>query len=111
MKLETTRSNEQKIIIGEYNKVALKVDYFWDAHGDLINWNEHVDEPTYLPWADIKIRKYSFVENLCGKEFYFVTDQLIVNDRVIAGDLLEYNLEKDESGFETLVCKLAVGWG
>lgn len=109
--LETKRTNEVTELLGDFKDINLKVDYFWDSHGKLINWTKYVKEPTSWSGVNVKIRKYSFTENMGGREYDFETKQLWVNNKLIAGDLIDCKLKLDGSTGSTLYCKVAVGWG
>ena len=105
--LEPKRTNEVTEVLGDFKDINLKVDYFWDSHGKLIKWAE----PTSWSGANVKIRKYSFTENLGGKEYDFETIQLWVNNKLIAGDVIDCKLKLDGNTGSTLYCRVTVGWG
>ena len=109
--LETVRTNEVTEILGDFKNVKLKVDYFWDSHGKLINWNESVKEPTAWSDVNVQIKKYSFTEKMFDSEYDFETRQLWVNDKQIAGDVIDCKLRLDGETGRTLYCRVAVGWG
>lgn len=106
-----TRTNEKTETFAEYKDVILKVDYFWDSHGKLFNWNECVEEPTFWSKVDVEIRKYSFTEHLRNQAFDFEVHQLWVNGKLISGDVISYKAKTDFLGVTTVHCKVAVGWG
>jgi hypothetical protein len=108
--LERTRTNEQKRVVGGYKDVSLKVNYFWDSHGNLINWNHCVEEQTTWPKADVQIIKYTFTEHLLGKDLDFKMHQLNVNGKLISGDVISHKA-KDEMGELVVYCDVVVGWG
>lgn len=111
VELAVTRTNEKTETFAEYKDVILKVDYFWDSHGNLINWNECVEEPTFWSKADVQIQKYSFTEHLLNQDFDFEVHQLIVNGKQIAGDVMSHKATTDFLGVTTVYCRVAVGWG
>jgi hypothetical protein len=47
---------------------------------------------------------------MLGQEFDFETDQLIVNGKMISGDVIDWS-HKVEDNTITLYCRVAVGWG
>ena len=108
--LETSRTNEKKETLQKFNNVDLKVDYFWDSHGKLINWNESVDSPTKWTNVNVEIILYSFTENISDNAYDFVNRQLVVNGKVISGDLLDGTISKFGNK-TTLYCRVVVGWG
>lgn len=106
-----TRTNEQTEVFAEYKDVILKVDYFWNSHGELINWNEHVEEPTFWSGVDVQIQKYTFTERLLERDFDFEVHQLLVNGKHISGDVISHKAKTDFLGVTTVYCRVAVGWG
>lgn len=108
---ETTRTNEVTEILGDFKNVNLKVDYFWDSHGKLVNWNDSVGEPTSWSDVNVQIKKYSFTEKMFDSEYDFETRQLWVNGKQIAGDVIDCKLKLDVKTGNTLYCRVAVGWG
>ena len=108
--LKTSRTNEKKETLQKFNNIDLKVDYFWDSHGKLIDWNESVDSPTEWSNVDVEIILYSFTENLSGTTYDFVNRQLVVDGKVISGDLLKATINKSGNK-TTLHCRMVVGWG
>lgn len=111
VELALTRTNEKTETFAEYKDVILKVDYFWNSHGKLINWNECVEEPTYWSKAHVQIQKYSFTEHLMDRDFDFEVHQLLVDGKHIAGDVMSHKATTDFLGVTTVYCKVAVGWG
>lgn len=109
--LETKRTNEVTEILGDFKNINLKVDYFWDNHGKLINWNDSVEEPTSWSKVDVKIRKYSFTEKMLDNEYDFETLQLWVNNKLIAGDVIDCKVKLVGETVKALYCKVTVGWG
>jgi hypothetical protein len=110
MNIETKRTNELTTVVGDFKDVDLKVEYYWDNHGKLINWTDCVEDPNFWSKADVQIKRYSFTENLLGKSFDFEMLQLVVNGRMISGDVIKYFLEEDKDG-TLLKCFVTVGWG
>jgi hypothetical protein len=109
--LKTVRTNEKTTILEDYKDIILKVDYFWDSHGKLIKWNESVAEPTYWSGVDVQIQKYEFTEHLLNRDFDFEVHQLVVNGKLIAGDVYSHREKTDFTGVTTVTCKVVVGWG
>ena len=108
---ETTRTNEVTEILGDFKSINLEVDYFWDSHGKLVNWNDSIKEPTSWSNVNVQIKKYSFTEKMFDSEYDFETRQLWVNNRLLAGDVIDCKLKLDGKTGSTLYCRVAVGWG
>ena len=109
--ISTPRIKDQTMTVRVFRNVSLKINYYWDSHGELINWNNLVQTPTFWSKANVQIRRHSFTEVLLNKLFDFTEDQLVVNDRLIPGDLINYIVDTDTDGNVLVTCDLAIGWG
>lgn len=98
-------------VLYEQEHVNVKVDYFWDNHGDLVNWNKFTDLPTSWKDAKVKLEKKQLTQTLFNKEYTFEVTQLTINDNVISGDVLNCIIEKGFDGSDTFICRITVGWG
>lgn len=105
--LQTSRTNEKKETIQKFDNIDLKVEYFWDSHGKLIKWKESADEWTNV---NVEIILYSFTENIADNSYDFENRQLVVNGKVISGDLHDVTINKSGNK-TTLYCRVVVGWG
>ena len=110
--VETKRTNEKKEVIQSYSKVDVVVAYYWNAHGNLVHWSDHVDEFTEWSGVDAQIIRYSFTEEFFGNSYDFATKQLFINDKVVAGELEDCTVQfNPASNKTTLYCRVVVGWG
>lgn len=105
--LQTSRTNEKKETIQKFDNIDLKVEYFWDSHGKLIKWKESADEWTNV---NVEIILYSFTENIADNSYDFENRQLVVDGKVISGDLHDATINKSGNK-TTLYCRVVVGWG
>lgn len=104
------RTNEKKTVIYEYDKAQLRVGYFWNNHGELIDWNWYVEEPRF--WSDAKVRviEYAFTMKLRDEDCDFKVYQLEVNGKIISGSCTNIQVV-DEEGKVIIDCQVVVGWG
>ena len=110
--VETKRINEKKVVIQSYSEVDVVVAYYWSDHGNLIFWSDHVDEPT--KWSDVAVQvvSHSFTEEFFGNSYDFETRQLVINDKVVAGELEDCTAYYEPANNKTvLYCRVIVGWG
>jgi hypothetical protein len=112
--LETNRINEKKELLQSFSAVDVQVDYFWDSYGSYVNWNNHTIAPKTWSDANVQIVLYSFttVFPSTGNSYDFETNQLVINDKVVSGDLIDCTVKLDPANNKTcLYCRVAVGWG
>jgi hypothetical protein len=112
VEFKTTRTNEKKEVIQSYSNINVEIDYVWDSHGDLFDWTEHTEEQTIWEAADVQIIRHSFTEELLGSSYDFEHVQLIVDGKVISGDLIGCTIKLDPANNKKcLCCRVTVGWG
>ncbi len=109
--LKTTRINESREVLNAFSGVDVKVNYYWDNHGKLINWNKHTEAPKAWTSVDARIEAYSFTEVLVNSSHDFKTVQLYVANQLVPGELTQCIIKVDGKGKSTLHCKVTVGWG
>lgn len=104
------RTNEKIETLMTIEKASLKVDYFWNHHGKLIDWNEYVCYPFEWSNANVNISKVSFTQEISEHAFDFEATQLAVNNYKLGGDVVEINVELEDNTIK-IYCKVVVGWG
>lgn len=108
-----TRTNERILTLAEYDNVNLKVSYYWDSHGKLVNWNDLVNKPKF--WSCVKVRidecSYSQTFDFMDKTMDFKDINLYVNDELISSDVVEVSRRRSKDGTVTVYCKIIIGWG
>jgi len=109
--LKVTRTNEKRETLGAWWGVNVKVNYYWDNHGKLIDWNEHVEAPTSWTDAMATIEVYSFTECLINNTHDFRVVRLHVDNKLVPGELVNCIAKVDGNGKVTLHCKVVAGWG
>ena len=105
-------NNERKVEqIMSIKNANLIVDYFWDNHGEEVDWNDYTKQPTVFNNADVVINRLTIYQQVLDKVFEFESNQLVVNSTVISGDTTCVEVDLNNSGDLTVYCKVTVGWG
>lgn len=107
-----TRTNEKRETLIAFKNIDVKVKYFWDDHGKLINWDKLSGLSTEYIDAKVRIEDYSFTEraSLLSKKDFTVR-QLVINDKAIPGDTFDMDIQFGSDGKIILYCKVIVGAG
>jgi hypothetical protein len=111
--IKTSRKNENREVLFEAKGVKLKLDFYWNAHGQRINWNKNVDARKNYSKADVRVERYTFTQTFeFSGDTDFETFQLFVNGELIEGDVTNWTWWTDENDVpERYHIKLDCGWG
>jgi hypothetical protein len=100
---------ETRVVLHELKGVNLKVDFLLGTRKDLL---ENIDCLTYsVCWAivDVRVDAITVTERVSGLDFCFSVQQLIIDDHVISGEVIEFKEEVNEHGVITICCKILIG--
>ena len=100
-------TNEKIKVLAKYEKVNLKVNYFWDSHDQLILYNDFAEDPTSWTNAEVEILE----EHIPVFGFDYVERQLYVNGKLIEGEVNSYSKEPNPDGTCYVYCSVIVGGG
>ena len=111
--VKLARTNEQTEVLKEWDNIRVRLNFYWNAHGKRILWNDSVEEQKNYSRAKVRIEKYSFTENYeYSGSHDFEVWRLYVNDRLIAGDVTHFRWTEDEDKVvKSCSIKLDCGWG
>lgn len=103
--IDLIRTDEKSEIIYSAKKVNLKIKFFWDSHGRLVEFPGFNDKLTFSKRnVDIDIEKETF--KLDGIEFEYWN--LIINGEKLGnGTIYRYSLTPSNNFY----VKMVVGWG
>ena len=108
-----SRTNEKVVTIAEFNNVNLQVSYYWDSHGKLLNWTAFVEQPKSWSKVNVKIEEYSFSQtfDFLNKTMDFKKTQLLVDNELIFGEVVDMSCTRSRDGIITVGCKVVIGCG
>lgn len=104
MKYEIKETNRVEEVLFE-GKVNLKIRYFWDSHGNLVDFaNEKGNKTFSKKNVDVKIVKVN--SQLNGVEFE--NWDIYVDGKKMNGSIYRYSYNPDTNNLNV---KLVLGWG
>ena len=102
---------EDRLVLHELKGVNLKVDFFLGNREDLLNNTKCIAYSTCWKEVDIRVDLITFTEQLydLDLDFYFSAQQLVIDDHVISGDVIDFHWEVDETGKIIAYCRILIG--
>ena len=100
---------EDRVVLHELRGVNLKVDFFLGTREELLNEARAIAYSICWKNVDILIDQTTFTEQVYDMDFYFSIQQLIIDDHVISGDVIDFHWEADEKGLIIAYCKILIG--
>lgn len=100
---------EDRLILHDLRGVNLTVNFFFGTKQEL---QEHTKCVAYsICWetVDVRVEQTTITEQICELDFFFVGQQLIIDDQIISGDVFAFTYEPGEDGKIAAFCKIALG--
>jgi hypothetical protein len=99
---------EDRLILHDLKRVNLRVGFFLGTREEFLKDLKCIHYSVCWESVDVRVDTITLSEELQELDFFYVTQQLIVDDHVIAGDVLDFRCEKI-NGVITASCKIALG--
>ena len=100
---------EGRIVLHELKGVNIKVDFFLGSREELLKNSGRITYSVCWEAVDVRVDTIAVVEQISDLDFRFNTQQLVIDDHIISGEVLDFNLEADENGLITACCKILIG--
>jgi hypothetical protein len=99
---------EDRLILHDLKGVNLRVGFFLGTREEWIRDTKCIHYSICWDTVDVRVEQLTVSELISELDFFHTTQQLIVDDHVIAGDLLEFRCDKI-SGVITASCTILLG--
>ena len=100
---------EDRIVLHELRGVNVKVDFFLGNRAEMLNQTGCISYSICWETVDLRVDMITFTEQLSDLDFYFSTQQLIIDDHVISGEVVDFRCEADDNGKIIAYCKILIG--
>jgi len=97
---------EDRLILHDLRGVNLKVGFFLGTREEFLNDTKCISYSICWESVDVRVDTITLSEELLG--FFYVTQRLIVDDHVIAGEVIDFRCEKVD-GIITAFCTILLG--
>ena len=100
---------EDRIILHDLRGVNLKVAFFLGTRAELLQQQKCVAYSVCYESVDVRVDQVTYIEPLYELDFYYSSQQLIIDDHVLSGDVLSFSCERDSDGTLVAYCKILLG--
>ena len=100
---------EDRLVLHELRGVNVKVDFFLGNQKELLDRTGCISYSICWESVDLRVDILTFTEQLSELDFYFSAQQLVIDDHVISGDVIDFRCAPDENGKITAYCKILIG--
>lgn len=99
---------EDRLILHDLRGVSLRVGFFLGTREEFLKDTQCISYSICWKSVDVRVDQITLTEQLSELDFYFSTQQLIIDDHVIAGEVIDFQCEKVD-GFIMASCKILLG--
>jgi hypothetical protein len=99
---------EDRIMLHDLKGVNLKVDFFLGTRKEYIEDTKCISYSICWDTVNVRVDQITLSEELSELDFYHVTQQLIIDDHVLSGEVLRFRCDKID-GVLTAYCKMLLG--
>jgi hypothetical protein len=99
---------EDRIVLHDLKGVNLRVGFFLGGREEFLKDTKCISYSICWDTVDVKVDQITVSEILSELDFYYVTQQLIIDEHVIAGEVIDFRCEKVD-GLITASCVVLLG--
>lgn len=99
---------EDRLILHDLKEVNLKVAFFLGTREEYLQQAKCISYSVCYESVNVRVDQITCVEPLYELDFYYATQQLIIDDHVLSGDVLSFYCEQTASGLIAF-CTILLG--
>lgn len=99
---------EDRIVLHDLRGVNLRVGFFLGTRKEWMKDTKCISYSICWDSVNVRVDQITLSEQLSELDFYFITQQLIIDDHVIAGEVIDFRCEKAD-GVITASCTVLLG--
>ena len=99
---------EDRLILHDLKGVNLKVDFFLGTREEFLKDTKCIAYSVCYESVDVRVDQITLAEQLDELNFFYCTQQLIIDDHALSGEVLSFRCEK-ANGILTAFCKILLG--
>ena len=100
---------EDRLILHDLKGVNLKVDFFLGTRKEFLEDTKCIAYSVCYESVDVRVDQITLSEQLSDLDFYYNTQQLLIDDHIVSGDVVGFWCEKDKDGILVASCKILLG--
>jgi hypothetical protein len=99
---------EDRLILHDLKGVNLRVGFFLGTREEFLKDTKCIHYSVCWESVDVRVDQITLSEELLELDFFYVTQQLIIDDHVIAGDVVAFRCECT-AGIMIASCTILLG--
>lgn len=96
---------DDRIILHDLKGVNLKVDFFLGTKEEFLKDTRCINYSICWESVDVRVEQLTLSEELLELDFFYITQQLIIDDKAISGEVIDFRCEL-ENNIITASCKI-----
>ena len=88
---------EDRLILHDLRGVNLKVNFFLCTRKEYLENTKCISYSVCYDSVDVKVYQITYKEPLYELDFYYNSQQLIIDDHILSGDLIDFRCEQINS--------------
>lgn len=85
---------EDQLILHDLRGVNLKVDFFLGTKEEYFNQQKCIAYSVCYESVNVRVHQVTVSEQICELDFYSVTQQLIIDDHQLSGEVINFRCDK-----------------
>lgn len=99
---------EDRLILHDLKAVNLKVAFFLGTREEYVKQARCIAYSVCYESVDVRVDQVTVSEQISELDFYYTSQQLIIDDHVISGEVLNFEFIRDNSGL-VASCAILLG--
>lgn len=89
---------EDRLILHDLKGVNLKVSFFLGTREEFIKEKKCISYSVCYDSVDVKVYQLTVSELISDLDFFYTTQQLIIDDHTLSGEVINFRFEPSDSG-------------
>ena len=99
---------EDRLVLHDITEVNLKVDFFLGTRKEYLEQQKCVTYSVCWEQVNVRVEQIVISEQISDLDFYYSRQQLIIDDHVLSGEVINFNCRRAESGL-IVYCVILLG--
>ena len=99
---------EDRLILHDLKGVNLKVDFFLGTRTEYLENTRCISYSVCYNSVNVRVDQLTVSEQISDLDFYFTSQQLIIDDHTISGEVIRFHCEKTDN-ILTAYCAILLG--
>lgn len=89
---------EDRLILHDLKGVNLRVNFFLGTREEYLQQAKCIAYSVCYESVDVKVYQVTLTEQISELDFYYTSQQLIIDDHTISGEVINFDFRHEDSG-------------